>query len=221
MKVCTDSCLFGAWVSSYIEEQKIEIKNALEIGVGTGLLSLMIAQKTIGRIYGVEIDRHAYEQAMDNINQSPYYKRCEVENIALQDYIPDKKFDFIFSNPPFFEGDLKSIEAEKNNAKHDTSLTLVQLILFISKNISSNGLAAMLIPFQRLSTVKIILEQNGLYLIQETLVRTTTKSDFFRAMLLFSPVQGSLSVNEISIHDEHRKYTDPFKDLLKDYYLYL
>lgn len=221
MKVCTDACLFGAWLASLIQEGEIITSTALDIGVGTGLLSMMIAQKSQGLIHGIELDSEAYGQALKNIQESPYKNRCAVSNVSLQEYLPENKFDFVFSNPPFFEGDLRSSVQNKNHAKHDTSLTLHELILFISNHLALNGLGSILIPYNRLAYTKKILEQYQLYVSKEMLVRQTVKSNYFRAMLLFSSKNQSCESVDISIHDEHRTYTEAFQKLLKEYYLYL
>src|SRR4051812_28508477 len=94
MKVCTDACVFGAWVANKIK-QSHHVKNIFDIGTGTGLLSLMVAQKTNACIDAIEIDRAAADQAIENILRSPWKEKVHVINVSLQQYITDKKYDLI------------------------------------------------------------------------------------------------------------------------------
>ena len=108
MKVCTDSCLFGAWIADKIEQKIIVPKNILDIGSGTGLLSLMIAQKTNAQIDGVEIDENSYQQSEDNFIESPWNKHLHAFHADIKNWNSGLKYDLIISNPPFYENDLKA-----------------------------------------------------------------------------------------------------------------
>ena len=138
MKVCTDACLFGAFVANCLSP----IVNCLDIGTGTGLLSLMLAQETNAQIDAVEIDAAAFQQAKENFKASPWSSRLNIFNTDILHYSTDKKYDCIISNPPFFEDDLKSFSEGKNIAKHNNALTLAQLLTAINAHLAATGFFA-------------------------------------------------------------------------------
>ncbi|MEO6813719.1 MAG: methyltransferase [Ginsengibacter sp.] len=102
MKVCTDSCLFGAWVADKIEKKRITPKTTLDIGSGTGLLSLMLAQKSKANIYAIEIDKNSFEQTKENFISSKWQQQLNVYHSDIKEWKHDLKYDLIISNPPFF-----------------------------------------------------------------------------------------------------------------------
>lgn len=223
MKVCTDSCLFGAWMAKEVATFLTVDKNMLDIGSGTGLLTLMMAQKTASEIDAIEIDESAVGQASENINQSIWKNKIQVIHQSIQLFAPQKKYDFIFSNPPFFEGDLRSIHEKQNDAKHDTTLTIDDLIGFIKKYLKNNGRAAILLPYHRAAYFEELLKKQLLYIQRKVVVKQTVRHGYFRVMYIFS---SQLKLNEqiedaLSIKDENGVYTQEFISLLKDYYLNL
>ncbi|MBL7730209.1 MAG: methyltransferase, partial [Chitinophagaceae bacterium] len=120
MKVTTDACLFGAWVAERLRNAE---GNCLDIGTGTGLLSLMLAQKAAGIFtVAVEIDADCAEQARENIEASPWKQQVVVKEADILQYTPANQYDFIISNPPFYQDDLKSPDTRKNVAHHDHGL---------------------------------------------------------------------------------------------------
>ncbi len=227
MKVCTDACLFGAWVADMISPEKSpgsntsKFQNILDIGTGTGLLSLMLAQQTTGDIDAIELNPDAAMQARENFAVSPWAARLHIFQTNVLDFLPEKKYQLIISNPPFFESDLHSGDAAKNAAKHDTTLTLDQLVKIISNNISDSGIAAILVPWQRTVYEEELIAAAGFHLHQKARVRQTSAHGYFRSMLLFSKREAKVKNQDIVIHDAERKYTAEFTALLKGYYLYL
>lgn len=218
MKVCTDACLFGAMVAHCT----LPIANCLDIGTGTGLLSLMFAQKnTHAAIDAVEIDEAAAGQAKDNFTLSPWVDRLHVFNTDALYFNPGKKYDHIISNPPFFEDDLRSPDETKNNARHDTALSLTELLKVVDIHLSKNGSFAVLLPYQRVNYFIEEAAKTGLHLNQQILVRQTPKHDLFRGILFFSRIKNEVPSTDISIKDNEGKYTDVFVAALKDYYLHL
>jgi len=111
MKVCTDACLFGAYMANELQQQ--QVNSILDIGSGTGVLSLMLAQKTMAAIDAVEIDEAAFTQAAANISESPFGKKITIFNADILQFHPGKKYQSIITNPPFFEGDLQSGDEKK------------------------------------------------------------------------------------------------------------
>ncbi len=218
MKVCTDSCLFGAYITSNIQPIT---SNILDIGTGTGLLALMVAQKSTATIDAVEIDEQAYLQAKNNFELSPWKERLQVFNASIQQYIPDKKYDLIISNPPFFENDLRSENKEKNAARHDTTLTLAELIQFIYHNLSTSGKAAILLPYSRRGDFDELLKTLDFFIEEKVLIKQTTKHNYFRVFIIFGRNHTTFFEKVLTIKGDDNNYTDHFKKLLKDYYLHL
>jgi len=221
MKVCTDSCLFGAWINEWIIQTKPNISNALDIGTGTGLLSLMLAQNHAFEIDALEIDESAFNQASQNIANTNWNNQINIQLTSLQEFIPTKKYDFIFSNPPFYENDLKSNDSSKNLAKHDSGLSLETLISFIDKNLSDTGFAALLLPFHRKKHIEDLVKYFSFSILAQTLVKQSANHNHFRTMILFSKQNSIPQENEMNIYEERNIYSDAFLHLLKEYYLHL
>jgi tRNA1Val (adenine37-N6)-methyltransferase len=219
MKVCTDACLFGALVANEVEQ--ISVKNILDIGTGTGLLSLLLAQKTNATIDTVEIDEPAFNQAKENIVQSLWKEKIDIFNTDILKFQTNKKYDCIISNPPFFQSDLKSDDEKKNFAKHDTSLTLTGLLNAVATHLSDDGFFAVLLPYHRSIYFEAESLKLNFHLTKKIAVKQTPKHDYFRAMLIFSRTESATVTNEMTIKNEAGNYSAEFIELLKDYYLYL
>lgn len=246
MKVTSDACLFGAWVGQSVSEQFINQqsgswhpiaigsvssqsissqpyrKNILDIGTGTGLLSLMMAQQCDAAIDAVEIDRAAFEQAKENAWQSPWKERINVIHADVKDFHPSAKYDVIVSNPPFYENELKSASSQKNIAHHSDELSLDSLLSFIHQHLDEKGWFYLLLPYKRKEEAEKRLLQHLLFVHEMVEVRQSARHGFFRLM-----IRGGLqtcdhpSHSTIAIQDEQQQYTPAFTELLKDYYLYL
>ena len=221
MKVCTDACLLGAWVANKIENKDIVPQNILDIGCGTGLLSLMLAQKTNAIIDAVEIDENAFVQATENTAISKWENQINVFNEDIVRYTSAKKYDLIICNPPFFNNQLKSNNDDRNIAMHATQLSFVALAKAVKNNLSENGKAALLLPYNIVNEFAAIMENEQLYLNEELNISHSTVHPFFRSVLLFTCIKEKQTQNTISIRDKGDKYSAEFKMLLKDYYLYL
>jgi tRNA1Val (adenine37-N6)-methyltransferase len=218
MKVCTDACILGAWFAEKIPSYSM----VLDIGSGSGLLMLMLAQKNKAKISGIEIDLPSCKQSKENIRESKWHERLKVSPGDVRTHSFADKFDFIISNPPFFEGDLLSPNEEKNIAKHNAALTLEELINIMNQNLDRSGSFGILLPFHRTAYFEQLAAKNNFYLKEKLLVRQTPKHDFFRSILHFSRKEetnpGSF---ELVIHSEHGNFSPEFVELMKDYYLHL
>ncbi|QEC69695.1 methyltransferase [Panacibacter ginsenosidivorans] len=222
LKVCTDACLFGAWVAKKIRNSKSAVQNILDIGTGTGLLSLMLAQQTDAIIDAVEIDESAAMQARQNFKTSPWKERLSVYNNSIQEFAETKNqpYELIISNPPFFENDLRGDNIRRNIALHSSELSLDELLSAIDTYLKDNGSFAVLLPYHRTAYFEKLA---GLkYFLQEKiLVKQTPKHNYFRSMLLFGSTKVETKESEIIIREEDQQYSSAFTELLKDYYLYL
>lgn len=216
MKVCTDACLFGSQLPV-----DANIKTALDIGTGTGLLSLMYAQlNPNAAIDAVELDTAAAEQANENVQVSPWSNRINVKQTAIQEYQAKHKYDLIISNPPFFENDLQSDDAKRNLALHSTALTLEELFKVSQELLNAGGQFCLLLPYHRTAAAIELGEEIGMHCIQQTTVHQTTKHAAFRSMLHFVTQPSPKTAMTIYIKDG-QDYTNAFIDLLKPFYLFL
>ena len=217
MKVCTDACILGAWTA--MKGQSFSIKNILDIGCGTGLLSLMLVQKIDATIDAIEINNAAAEQAAENIAASPWPDRINIVQSSIQDLKTITKYDLIICNPPFYEDDLRSNDKDRNAAKHDTVLRFEELLASIKENLNEEGIAVVLLPFHRTAYFEATAKEQLLFIQEKLLIKQTPKHDHFRSIILLSSkFHDEPTVNELIIHDGQRNYTEEFKDLLNDYY---
>ena len=224
MKVTTDACLFGAWVANEDKGEKIITKNVLDIGTGTGLLSLMYAQKNLSAtIDAIEIDEEAYRQARENTAASPFAERINILHDDVKNFTFSKRYDCIISNPPFYEKEIRSGNEKKNIAHHHSGMVLEELLTIIKVNLSSPGRFYLLLPFKRNEEIKKILLKQDLPVSKIVFVNQSTKHSYFRIMIsgILKKSQDETLIEEISIWDDQQQYTKEFKELLADYYLYL
>ena len=220
MKVCTDACLFGAWVAQIARQSITDpAAKALDIGTGTGLLALMLVQQFAGSVDAIDIDAAAVQQATENTAVSPWKEKINVHHQSVAQWEPTG-YDLIISNPPFYEQDLKSPHPQKNLAHHDTGLTLGELWKKVRNCIRADGVFALLLPYRRLEACLQHASDNGFFLCEKILVHQTEKHAPFRVMLLFGLTETVTQSSSIIIKQE-AKYTDAFTALLKDYYLAL
>ncbi|MBO9681869.1 MAG: methyltransferase [Flavisolibacter sp.] len=222
MKVTTDSCFLGAWAAEEIKNEELKIKNVLDIGTGTGLLSLMIAQKNDVKIDAVEIDREASQQAKENVEASPWKERIHIFNEDIRSFQPAKKYDCIISNPPFYENELTSETQTKNIAHHSEQLTIAEVLRIIKAHLKEDGIFFLMYPFKRNKEIEQLLTGNELYALDSAILSQSVRHSPFRAVIKgTSRKEISTSTESMSIWDEHQQYTKSFVDVLKDYYLYL
>lgn len=225
MKVTTDACLFGAWTAKEIESGKRKVENVLDIGTGTGLLTLMVAQKNPALdILAIEIDENACAQAKENVDVSPWKDRIDIVEGDVKDYSFPKKFNLIISNPPFYEKEIKSPTSSKNIAHHSEELKLEELLAIIKKYLDPDGTFFVLLPYKRNEELRKLFRDHQLHIRKLLLVRQSVKHDYFRIMIkgqLANTINKETEFNEMTIWNEKKEYTYEFSDLLKDYYLFL
>jgi tRNA1Val (adenine37-N6)-methyltransferase len=215
MKVCTDSCIFGAWTVKHINGAK----KILDVGAGTGLLTLMLAQKSESRIDSIELDKESASQAMENIMSSSWSARIRLLEGNVLHYPLPSDYDFIITNPPFFESDLRSPVEKKNRAKHNETLTLDELIIFIRTHLKITGKFSILLPCHRNNYFEHLATIHGFFLLKKLNVRQTRAHHPFRSICLFGFQNPEAMISkELIIKDEKGEYTREFTELMNDYY---
>lgn len=224
LKVCTDACLFGACIAKRGTTDH-HPQTILDIGTGTGLLSLMIAQENeMASIEAVEIDKDSAQQAKENFEASPWKERFIIHNKSIQEFVScsTQRFDLIISNPPFFENDLKSENDQKNLSKHDQSLKLDELVDCIDKLLKPEGSYWVLLPYHRTSYFMELVNGKGLFPGEVMLIRQTTQHGYFRSIITGQRTfTRNIRETSISIKGDDNEYTNEFAELLRGYYLYL
>lgn len=220
MKVCTDACLFGAWLSNHIQQKNIQINKVLDIGTGTGLLSLIMAQHLQASFDAIEIDELAASQAKENFEASPWAAQFNVINEDLKKWKSVTKYDLIISNPPFFENDLRSYDNARNLALHHDGLRLEILLEIVKNKLRDNGNFAVLIPYKRREYFLSLIQKNKFYLEEEVQIKQTEKHNPFRLIFIISKTESVNNKTEIYIKEEG-EYSYQFTSLLQNYYLNL
>lgn len=216
MKVGTDAVLLGSWVNAS------NSKTILDIGTGTGIIALMLAQKSGARIDAIDIDNNAFDQAQENINNCNWKDRITAHHVSLQQFAIDSpiKYDLIVSNPPYFVDSSKAIEESRTNARHTDQLAYHDLLDGVLKLLNPNGKFYIILPTKEGESFWELAEENKLYLTKLTRVITRTDKPEKRLLMRFEFIRRTFSENSITIEkDERHSYTDEYKELTKDYYL--
>ena len=221
MKVCTDSCLFGAWVASKIEQELIKPETVLDVGAGTGLLSLMLAQKSVAKVHAVDIDANSFAQASENFDASPWNKRLQAFHADIKAWKAPATYDLIIANPPFYENDLAPNDNGKLIAKHSGGMDLKGLLVKAKHLLNEDGIFAVLLPYQKSRWFENAATAYSFFVNEKADVKQTAGHDYFRTMLLLQNQRTEVVTTGMCIKKNNNEYTDEFIELLKDYYLYL
>ena len=218
MKVGTDGVLLGAWADTD------HAKTALDIGTGTGLIALMMAQRAPSLyIDAIDIDNAATEQAKDNIANSPFAAQIECRNVSLQELAKTskRKYDIIVSNPPYFIESLKSPDQQRTLARHTDQLPIEELICLASGLLSENGHLSIVFPYEHKDLLTNLADENNLFVSRITNVYPTPESQPKRVLMEFGRRKMSVKEDNLTIEIERHKYSDEFTELAKDFYLKL
>ncbi len=217
MRVSTDAVLLGAWV---IPNGSTRI---LDIGTGTGVIALMLAQKSSAKILAVDIDKESTEQAKLNVAESPFKDMVTVMHTSFQELVKtsDEKFNLIVTNPPYFIDSLKSTNDNRTTARHTDSLSYEDLLSGVKKLLHEKGKFCLILPKNEGALFRQMAEQKGLYLSKLLRVRTRAEKDSEKRHLMqFEFKESEFSESTLVIEkDSHRNYTEEYKALTKDYYL--
>ncbi|MGK7923162.1 MAG: tRNA1(Val) (adenine(37)-N6)-methyltransferase [Trichodesmium sp.] len=219
MKVGTDGTLLGTWV---------DVSGAakiLDIGTGTGLIALMLAQRSLNQsgtvIDAVEIDRNSYLQARENVERSPWSDRVNIENYSIQKYadICQKRYDLIVSNPPFFENAYKAANQARNVARHTDFLSQVDLLQAAIKLLSQTGKLAVIYPVEQAESFQAKAEYLGLFCQRKLYIKPMPEIPTKRILMELSKNQLTCQENTLTIEAKQYVYTPEFISLIKDFYL--
>ncbi|MDN4164292.1 methyltransferase [Cytophagales bacterium LB-30] len=214
MKVCTESCLFGGLLS------QPEARHALDIGSGTGLLSLMVAQRHPDlKIDAVEVDIPSYEQSLSNIGKSPFSEQIKVHRNRIQHFRPEKQYDWIFSNPPFFPHHLKSNDPSKRKAIHTDLLPFSDLMKAVVRLLKPTGTFELILPERQYRDFKRMAELAGLHLQHAFVIYNAPGEPVFRIISQWRYDRAKAQTTSIYIKDKKGAYTPEFTLILKEYYL--
>lgn len=217
MKVGTDAVLLGAWIipngSKYI----------LDIGTGTGVIALMLAQKTDAQIDAIDIEEEAFIQAKQNVSESKFSNQICVTHSSFQDYskTTDKKYNLIVTNPPFFEQSLKSSDEQRSHARHADVLPFEELLDGVLKLLDHKGKFCLILPTLEAIKFRALAEKKGLNLSKLLRVKSRIDKDTeIRHLMQFEVKPSEFSEHTIAIElTERHEYTADYKELTKDYYL--
>ena len=218
MKIGTDGVLLGAWTP--IDNNPA---NILDIGTGTGVIALMLAQRSNGQqIDALEIDEEAYEQSVDNFENSPWSDRLFCFHAGLDEYAeePEDEYDLIISNPPFYTEDYKSDNEQRDLARFADAMPFEELIEAADLLLSENGIFSTIIPFKEEAHFLAIAKDYELYPMKITRVKGTATTEIKRSLLALSRKETvDFLIDELIIEISRHQYTPEYIALTRDFYL--
>ena len=224
MKIGTDGVLLGAWASVNNSMHTI-----LDIGTGTGVIALMLAQRSIAdTIEAIELDGDAFEQCTDNFEASDWGDRLFCFHAGFDEFVDEyteeepeeaELYDLIVSNPPFYSEEVSSGNDARDQARQNSSLPFDELVSGVSKLLSPTGVFATIIPYKEEENFIALALENNLFPNRITQVRGTENTEIKRSLLEFSSTESEYTPKELIIELERNVYTKEYIDLTKDFYL--
>lgn len=220
MKVGTDAVLLGAWcnLGDYPDTM-------LDVGSGTGVISLMLAQRSDAMtIDAVEVDANAYEQTVENFEQSDWGDRLFCYNASFVEFAEEmaeeeEEYDIIISNPPFYTDNYETEDVARNKARFTSSLSFEELLKGVSEILSENGRFSTIIPFKEEENFIELAKKHNLYLNRVCRIKGTPTTEIKRSLLELSFVESTIQEEELIIETKRHQYTDAYVNLTKDFYL--
>jgi len=218
MKIGTDGVLLGSWAPIHHNPFSV-----LDIGAGTGIIALMLAQRTHAeQIDALEIDEDAYEQAVDNFENSPWGDRLFCFHAGLDEFIeePEDEYDLIVSNPPFYAEDYKTENEQRDLARFQDAMPFEELVEAADLLLSENGIFAIILPFKEEAKFIALAKESELYPTKITRVKGTATSSIKRSLLAFGRNEtAKIEIDELTIEIERNVYTPEYIELTKEFYL--
>jgi tRNA1Val (adenine37-N6)-methyltransferase len=214
MKVGTDGVLLGAWANVN------KAQNILDIGTGSGLIALMLAQRNKSALIdAIEINKDACQQAKYNFEISPWKQRLTAVHTSLQKYKTNKRYDIIVSNPPFFDENVPAKNQARQTARHSDSLNLTELLNNSLRLLSVQGQIFLILPKNKETELLDIAQQKELYPQQIVDVKGTKTSPVKRILVALSKQELTCKHSELIIEISRHHYTAEYIRLTKEYYL--
>jgi tRNA1Val (adenine37-N6)-methyltransferase len=216
MKVGTDGVLLGAWANVESADR------ILDIGTGTGLIALMMAQRSNAAIDAVEIDSNACEQAQENVNQSLWSNRIKIIHQSFQDFATKTKtkYDLIVSNPPYFQNSLTPPRENRTKARHNTDLQLADILIGALNCLSESGTLSLILPYIEGSLFIVKAAEQGLFCVRKTNVLPKPGRKPKRLLLEFKKIKKPFIEQQLVVElNKRHEYSDDYKNLTKDFYL--
>ncbi len=217
MKIGTDGVLLGAWATINNEPDLI-----LDIGTGTGVIALQLAQRCEAlAIDALEIDNDAFEQAVENFENSDWADRLFCYHCSLQEFTQELEdtYDLIIANPPFYTDAFKTENEARNKARFTTSLSFEDLLFSVSKLLSKQGVFSVIIPFKEEANFIALAKKYQLFVSKICRVKGTPTSEIKRSLLEFSFQNVNPVLEDLIIEHERHQYTTDYKNLVKEFYL--
>ena len=217
MKIGTDGVLLGAWTPLINNPY-----NILDIGTGTGVIALMLAQRTHAeQIDAIEIDDDAYEQATENFENSPWNDRLYCYHAGLDEFVEEveEEFDLIVSNPPFYTDEYKSGDEQRDNARFEDSLPFDELVEAADFFLSDNGIFSLIVPFKEEEKILELTQKRALFPLKITRVKGTPTAEIKRSLMAFTRIEQQAIVDELIIEVGRHDYTPEYTALTKEFYL--
>jgi tRNA1Val (adenine37-N6)-methyltransferase len=213
-KVGTDGVILGAFANIS------GARRILDIGAGTGLISLMLAQRSEALIFAIEPDDESFSQLQENINRSKWSDRVIASNTRLQDFSTNEKFDLIVSNPPYFSNSLKNPDKRKSDTRHNDNLSTSDLLKCSSALLAPEGRLQVIMPYPEGSLLIAEGPDYGLFCYEILKIKPLPTSDVRRLVLAFSKEKKKLSEKFLTIeHGRRHEFTQEYIDLTRDFYL--
>jgi tRNA1Val (adenine37-N6)-methyltransferase len=217
MKVGTDAVLIPC-LTDFSNAQKI-----LDVGCGSGVISLMCAQLSNAEILAIDIHKNSVEQAQENFNVSPWANRLISKHISFQEFAKQNpgKFDLIISNPPFFKDSMKSPEMNRNLARHTDALSQRDILNSARSLLKLQGILSLILPLTEGEEMILKAKEEGFHLKTRVNIKPKSTKSVNRIVIQFSLNEQKVEVRELIIREENNEYTKAYKELTKDFYLAL
>lgn len=218
MKVGTDSILLGAWVNTQ------NVRKLLDIGTGTGILALMMGQRSKAIIDAVEINKNACLEASNNIKSSPWEERIRIIESSFKDFYQAKKvtksqYDLIILNPPYYSDSIPARTSERTQARHNSTLTTSELLKGVEVLLKPVGRLCLILPYTEGTKFVGEAKKAGLFLERLLQVKSNPNKPVHRLVMEFGRLPGKPEELELTIRNEDQGYTNEYVNLTKDFYL--